>query len=247
MSQLDNGFVSLDELKNWYQTWNKKIAPYRVSLLGGEPLLHPQIEEVITETVQHWPHAQIDILTNGLVLPQKSKTVLKLLKKINASILITKHFDDPDYNEKFNAAIACMKEYGIRFDISVSYLGWSKMYEMSDSGKPLPFHSDYKKAWDNCSAKNNCLTIMDNELHKCATLSAYYRMAMLKKISTDWNRVLTYKPLTKDTTKAEILKHITSGAIPECSVCPEKHEFIPTSEVSSKFHQICKKKKIKAA
>jgi hypothetical protein len=238
MSQLDNGFVSLDELKNWYQTWNQKIAPYRVCLLGGEPLLHPQIDEVIIETVKHWNHTRIDILTNGLVLPQKSKTVLNLLKK-HAYIYVTKHFDDPDYNEKFDAAIRYMKEYGINFDVFTNYLGWMKVYKIGDNGKLLPFNSNYKKAWDNCNAKNNCLTIMDNELHKCAALSAYYRMAMLKKIPEEWNRVLTYRPLTKNATKTEILKHTTSGAIPECNVCPEKYEFIPTSKISSKFHKSC--------
>jgi MoaA/NifB/PqqE/SkfB family radical SAM enzyme len=52
LSQFDNGFVPLEDLKYWFKTWNKKIAPCYVSLAGGEPLLHPQIDQVLAEAAK---------------------------------------------------------------------------------------------------------------------------------------------------------------------------------------------------
>jgi hypothetical protein len=237
LSQLDHGFVPLETLRQWYQTWSKKITPYRVSLLGGEPFLHPQFVDILLETKYYFKDAIIDVLSNGLLLSKKPDNIFKTLKVINAVVYLTKHFDDPMTNELFEAGIAKLKQFGIPYNFAPSYVYWLKMYHQKED-IVLPYNSDFKKAWDNCGSKNSCLTIDDNCLFKCAALSAYYRLASRKKLPEEWNRVLNYKPLTENATRNEILQHITSGAMPECSVCPEKYEQIPISEISSNFHKI---------
>ena len=39
-----------------------------IQLLGGEPLLHPEINKLMNITRFYFPHTTIDIITNGLLL-----------------------------------------------------------------------------------------------------------------------------------------------------------------------------------
>ena len=48
-----------------------KIA--EIQLLGGEPLLHPQITLFLETTRKHFPHNTINIVSNGILLKKQSK------------------------------------------------------------------------------------------------------------------------------------------------------------------------------
>jgi hypothetical protein len=186
------------------------------------------------------------VVSNGLLLPQKSKQVINSLKNFCTKIFITKHFDDPEYNAKFDLTIRFLNENNISFDVSHSYLQWIKMYRIVDE-HPQPYNSDPQIAYKNCFFKNSCFSIRDNKLYKCGQLASICRLASDEKIPSAWKHSLTHEPLTEYATKNDILKYFSSGAMPECSLCPEKYEFISTSEVSSKFHRTCEKKKRKAS
>ena len=56
-----NWFISLDELKSWFSSWNKKVSPKRLAVLGGEPLLHKDIVEIIKSLKVLLQHKSLSI------------------------------------------------------------------------------------------------------------------------------------------------------------------------------------------
>ncbi|HJJ49760.1 MAG TPA: radical SAM protein [Methanocorpusculum sp.] len=56
---------------------------YEIQLTGGEPTLHPNIEEIIIKLAQHF---RVSLLTNGTVLSRVSDETLQLLRAVQISI-----------------------------------------------------------------------------------------------------------------------------------------------------------------
>ena len=63
----DNNFVLLDKYKHDLEMIAEKFCLYNFRLLGGEPLLHPQLSELVDTTRKILPNSRIIIVTNGLL------------------------------------------------------------------------------------------------------------------------------------------------------------------------------------
>ncbi len=64
---------------------NKKLPC--IQLLGGEPLLNPDINEYIKASRQHFPNTNIDILTNAILLDDMDEKFWKTLNENNVRLL----------------------------------------------------------------------------------------------------------------------------------------------------------------
>lgn len=139
-------------------SWLSKLFNGEVSaiyLLGGEPLLHPQIIEIIRVTREAFPIGQIMLVTNGLLLPAMPEDFWKACKKYDIIISYT-----------------C---YPVKFD----YAG---LKEIADSKgvKYTPYdieHSIQRKTFPICSTRsgNNAVGTRSNFLGctfatRCTTL-----------------------------------------------------------------------------
>ncbi|MDR2754840.1 MAG: radical SAM protein [Planctomycetaceae bacterium] len=223
VSPLRKGCVPLEQLSEWFETWSKKIVPDRFLLLGGEPLLHPEVEKVILAAGTYWKDSQIVLITNGMLFPKKSQAVFEALHTVHAQIHISKHFDDPEYNLKFQESIACLKKNNLSFHIHHSNQKWAETYRIDRTNghdKPLPFNSDFNKAWNGCIAKK-CVTLFDNCVYRCSVIAALQGAYREKVLDHSWNVVNGYQPLSPDCSAYDIFVHLSSGAFPECCVCPE--------------------------
>jgi len=49
-----------------YVQWSHRLKPNRFALLGGEPLLNPEILEHIRLARQHWSESELMLETRGL-------------------------------------------------------------------------------------------------------------------------------------------------------------------------------------
>lgn len=68
-----------------------EIVPfiYTIRLLGGEPLLNPDIDRLAEEGRRYYPESHIWIVTNGLLLPKLSEEKLTNLAKCGTEIQIS--------------------------------------------------------------------------------------------------------------------------------------------------------------
>ena len=84
-----SGIVSVDELIETFRAWHQKVLPERLLVVGGEPLLHTELETILQELHHYWPNSRIDLLTNGLLFP-KRPNVLPLLKELKGYVYISR-------------------------------------------------------------------------------------------------------------------------------------------------------------
>ena len=63
-------YANFEEFKSDFQTLSKLVNGKcrRIGLMGGEPLLCPEIEKYLEIARQCFPNTQISIVTNGLLL-----------------------------------------------------------------------------------------------------------------------------------------------------------------------------------
>jgi len=82
-----------------------------INLLGGEPLLHPYLEELFYIVRKFYPKTHLTIQTNAVSFKQKSESFWKSCKDTNVDIHISKYpikLDEDFYLKKF-------EEYGIEW------------------------------------------------------------------------------------------------------------------------------------
>lgn len=229
-SPLMKGTVSAEEMIYWLETWSKKIVPLNFAFSGGEPLLHPKLETILDASRRCWSQTRLELLTNGLLLSKIRKEVLESILRNKVQILVTKHFDNPEYNEKFFAGIEVLKRTGIIYSIRRSDQFWFKYYQLNHENRPVPFQSDSCKAWKQCFAKIG--VIQDNELYYCGLLGHMIKARQAGVIGVEWDVTLSHRPLTPDCTREELVQYLYQGVIKECCVCAEKYEYIVPQELS---------------
>ena len=218
-----SGLAPVQELFADYRTWHSKLAPERIRLIGGEPLLHPELALVIRETKRHWPKARIDLVTNGLLLPQRLE-ILTLLKELGGYVFISRHFGHAGYLEEFHKGLQCLQASGVGFTLYTSDREWRKYYEPDADGTPVPCDSDPEKAWRNCQTKNLCPTLWDNRLWKCQHLAWSFHAVNAGKLPESWLTARDDQSLPPESTSSEIMMFLATEAVPGCRICPETYE-----------------------
>ena len=99
-------FMSLEEFEFSLKRIRKEFYPHgleRIMILGGEPLLHPQIKEFCDLAKQIFPERNffIDILTNGIKLNAISEDDLKYItQRAHLSITPYPKVEYPEYAKK---------------------------------------------------------------------------------------------------------------------------------------------------
>lgn len=81
-----------------YTKWANYLDLENIVLCGGEPYLHPNLEEWFDNIRKLWPDAFIEITTNGTRLLQQLDLSRKMIDDGNAVIVVSSH--DPNTYDK---------------------------------------------------------------------------------------------------------------------------------------------------
>lgn len=110
---IKDSYYCRNDLKNDLENLRQiqGIFPKRIRILGGEPLLHPEINEIMTDVYNVFPKARIEIVTNGLLINKMPERFWEICKECHIDIEITRYPIKIDYLE--------MKKYisqkGVRY------------------------------------------------------------------------------------------------------------------------------------
>lgn len=74
-------FADIDQFKSSLSEITKKIDYELINILGGEPLMHPDLAEFLYSARKICPDKIITISTNGLLIPSLSREIWKALRK----------------------------------------------------------------------------------------------------------------------------------------------------------------------
>jgi len=75
------------DYSNVYTQWSKRLDIGAISILGGEPLVNPSINDWISGLTLLWPTTQIEVVTNGTRL-NNVKNLYNTIKKQNGQVFL---------------------------------------------------------------------------------------------------------------------------------------------------------------
>lgn len=161
VSPVDNMPVELFErdMQEMARIFGDEQGEFR--LLGGEPLLHPQIVDFIQITRKALPQAKIFISTNGTLLKKMTEEFYENCRKLNIAIETTKYPISLDYDE--------LGEWLRSKGVAHSYIG------SSEGGRtlwhfPLDFtgSKNPRESYLGCRNANTCWTLEEGRLFTCS-------------------------------------------------------------------------------
>lgn len=144
-------------------------------LMGGEPLLHPQIEDLLVLSRHYLKQDEIAIVTNGILLKKMPESFYRTVRENNIYIRISTYPIGIDYNEimEYVRGKGCLCEcYHIADEMSYR--------PMDEHGRGNILYNYVK-----CKMGGLCLQVKDGKLFYCA-YSAYQQI-LNDKFHTSFN------------------------------------------------------------
>jgi MoaA/NifB/PqqE/SkfB family radical SAM enzyme len=135
-----------------------------LNLVGGEPLLHKEIDEAMKLCRTYFPKTRITIITNGILLNNRPDTFWKTCNENNIAVKITRYPIRLDYNS--------LKSIAEKFNVDFGYWGtddepvktmWKTPFDMSGT-------QSIKTSWKICREANYCARLKDAKIYKCNTI-----------------------------------------------------------------------------
>lgn len=59
--------------------------------MGGEPLLHPEVEKFLVEARKLFPKSEIQLVTNGLLLKKRKEELLDTINDNNIRVCVSNY------------------------------------------------------------------------------------------------------------------------------------------------------------
>lgn len=169
--------MSIDEFKfnlDKITTVANKIR--RAVLLGGEPFIHPNLDEMINLICSKSNIDILEIMTNGTKIPNKK--VLDVLKKYNTKVYvyISNYSENPALKTilKNDNLKRVLKEYSIKIQM-VETNGWLKEFGFGNKISN-PKDSIFKYNRCHCS---HCTQIFNNKLYPCSKGSSAIELGLI--------------------------------------------------------------------
>lgn len=135
----------------------------RLYILGGEPLLHPDISYILKVARQAYRHVPIFIITNGFLLDRMDEEFWNTCKEKNIAIEITRYPVKFDYSRI--ATIIKERNY-----VHIEYKGRTKLFKKRQY--VLPIDSEGKQdgtdSFRHCFMAGSCINLSNGHLYTCS-------------------------------------------------------------------------------
>lgn len=136
-----------------------------INLLGGEPLLHPQIYDFLDIARKAFPNATIRVVTNGIRLLDMKPLFWEKCRINNVIIGLTKYPIEIDYDKRINKIQA--EEVGYEC-FSGDYQQRDEMWRLclDETGSSRPLENFIR-----CPRANACIFVKHGKVFNCATMA----------------------------------------------------------------------------
>ena len=130
-------------------------------ILGGEPLLHPELTEILLTARELFPNTIISLVTNGVLLLKQDEIFWNVCKDNRITIEVTKYPINLDYPK----IIQIVEEKGIAFKFH-SYTG-KAVKTMTKVPLDIEGRQNEKVSFQNCVLANRWIALMDGKMYTC--------------------------------------------------------------------------------
>jgi hypothetical protein len=131
--------------------------------MGGEPLLHNNIIDFLTIGRKYFPKANLEIWTNGILLPKQTPEFWEICRVKNIRINITEYPIKINREQINNLA----RQYNVKFVYpdNKTELLWIEM-KLKKSGC-----QDIEKNFRFCGMSNECIHLYEGKLYTCPIIA----------------------------------------------------------------------------
>jgi len=211
------GHQRWEDHANAYEEWSKRVDIPRITILGGEPTLNPDLELWASNLRRLWPNSVIMVQSNGTYLRPKH---FDLWFKYRVGFGLSLH--DPSTAEEIKEQ---WHHYGFPMAGFIEAFTFHQSSVIETDGKFTLHTSDVQRAFNACDMKHDH-TMYQGKLYKCPAMSNLPDFD--KQFGLDLNdrqRELLYSftPLSYDCTDADLKNFVETkdSPIPQCEFCPE--------------------------
>jgi hypothetical protein len=147
-------------------------------LMGGEPLLHPRLIEILDISRKHFSAGSIELVSNGILLLKQPDSFWESCRKNDIVVAVTQYpikLDNKAIEKKAAEAGEKFRYY---------FIGHKTMHK-----KPLDINGgqSIKENWELCYKFNTCVQLVDGKLYTCIEI-AYINISI--NISTRISRLM---------------------------------------------------------
>lgn len=219
--------MSLAELKKTYSL----LIPYlnkwfcRLELMGGEPLLHDQLEDILLLTRRYYPDLEVRLVTNGLKLLNMQQSFYKTCAANDIIICVSAYPINLDYNKiKHIFSI-----YGIRYKFYGEYENSRSFisYKLNRRGESNP-----EESFSNCKYSGHCVQVKDNKIYPCFISAYAQHLNDYFGLDFQWSNE-DYLYLRDDLAREEF-ERLIYNPVPFCRYCNMKKQETFKWEISSR-------------
>lgn len=151
-------FPDYEKTKHGLEELKKYISHVkRVRIIGGEPLLNPDLEHYIRLVRRIYPFTDIRLITNGILAEKMSKTLISAIKENNVTFVVTGY--EPLMN-KHEEIHEFLENKGINHMIGNIVQEFQKIYDYRGN-------SDAAENYNACNWKRSCATLYEGRLSPC--------------------------------------------------------------------------------
>lgn len=156
-------FADVDDMKRSFVQLSKLFSNIKViRLMGGEPLLHPEINKIMVDVRNNFPKSEIKIATNGFLLKTMSEDFWETCRKNNIILDFSKY---PPVKDIWNDLLSLCQRKGVK--IGIINVADEFFAFHNSKGDSIP-----KQALSVCRKLSYCPLLKDSKIYICAK-SAY--------------------------------------------------------------------------
>ena len=224
-------YLSVEEYRRDYKRLSELFCGEAelIEILGGEPLLHPEITAFMEIARTYFPHAPIHILTNGLLLPKMPEGFWQSMKTYGITLRMTRYPMKFDYDGWAQKA----REMGIQVWLADEEVTWVA-HKLDISGGIPDGEAALRNLENylNCYDANFSVALEHGRLFTCPQAAYARTFADYFKAPIDITERDSIDIYTAESAQ-EITKFL-SQPIPFCRYCRVKERHMIPWEVSRK-------------
>jgi len=154
-------FLNIIEFEKDLNQLKKHISSIdQLRLMGGEPLLHPELVDFLRIARKIYPNDRIAVVSNGILIPKLKRNVFLALKKFNIELHLTKY---PTDKQNLESILVKLK----RFSIEYYLLETDVFYRHID----IKNQRNKRDSFNICRKSYYCPALKNGELFQCSGLA----------------------------------------------------------------------------
>ena len=182
-----------------------------IGIMGGEPLLHPQLPQILNLSRKILKNSNILLFSNGILFEQANDTLWESIKDNKIILLITKYTNDSVYD--------LIEKKSKLYSVNLQYMDGTRLKFKKFNSMKYNLHSDedINKAHSACYHAEHCHQLENGKLYKCSFICAarHFNQYFGKNLIIEPD---DYIDIFKNPKKKDIIDYFNSP-IPFCRYC----------------------------